>query len=256
MQDERVVAAMLYGSFPQQEADEYSDIDCVLFFEDARLPEVDEEAWVAQIGPVDLFYVNEFGNRVAIFANLVRAEFHFDPASKMPVVETWRGMGSFPTVEAALLVDRSGRLAGHLQQLVDPPPERDTPDDVLFVCHSFLNWMLFGMNVLARGERARALELLTTVHDTLLRMARLEEGSTRHWISPTKALESELSPEAYAQFAACTATVEEASLKSAYAAAWRWGRRLMPAITAGHNVDLPQALIEKLEQRLAQTVTR
>lgn len=252
-QDERVVSAMLYGSFAQQEADAFSDIDCVLFFDDTRLPEVDELAWVQQIRPVELFYTNEFGNRVAIFDNLVRAEFHFDPASTMPIVETWRGAaGSFASVQGALLVDRSGELARYLQALVEPPPPRDTAESVQFVCNSFLNWMLFGVNVLARGERARALELLVTIRNYLLRMARIGEGTTRHWVAPTKGLEREISEEAYARFAACTATVDEEALRAAYVAAWRWARELLPAVAQAQSVPLPQALIEKLDGYIAR----
>jgi lincosamide nucleotidyltransferase len=255
-QDERVVAAMLYGSFSLQEADQFSDIDCILFFEDDALGEVDQKAWVAQIAPVELYYKNEFGNGVAIFDNLVRAEFHFDPASTMDIVKTWRDGGSYPSVEAALLVDRSGRLTQNLKTLTAPPPRRNTPEMVEHLCQSFLNWILFGSNVLARGERARALEILTLVHDYLLRMARLEEGATRHWMTPTRLLERELSPQAYARFVECTATVEQEALESAYWEAWRWGNEMMQVVSGANTVALPTSLIKKLDHRLARQFSK
>ena len=120
-QDERLIAAMLYGSFTRQEADKFSDIDIVLFFADESLAEINQPAWVSQIAPVELYYHNEFGNGVAIFTNLIRAEFHFDSASDMHKIESWQGNAWFPSLGDVVLVDRTGQLARHLQVLVGPP---------------------------------------------------------------------------------------------------------------------------------------
>ncbi len=198
--DQRLVAAMLYGSFALDEADRYSDIDCLLYFQEASLPDIDQQAWLNQIAPLELYYHNEFGNGVAIFANLVRSEFHFDPVSKMQDLASLQGKITFPSLEAALLVDKSGQLAQHIQPLIGRPPDHNTPQEVQFLSDSFFNWMLFGLNVLARGEQARAWEILRLLQDYLLKMARLKEEITAHWISPTKAAELELSPQSYRRF--------------------------------------------------------
>ena len=66
-QDDRVMSALMYGSFALSQGDRFSDIEFYLFFRDRALDEVDEEAWVAQIAPVELYYINEFGNGTAIF---------------------------------------------------------------------------------------------------------------------------------------------------------------------------------------------
>jgi lincosamide nucleotidyltransferase B/F len=250
VEDERLEAAMLYGSFTRHEGDRFSDIDCVLYFEDEALAGVDPVAWAGQIAPVMLYYINEFGNGVAIFDNLVRAEFHFDRASDIVQIKDWHGNVWFPSVEAALLLDRTGRLTEHLKVLVCEPPDHDTPEDVLFLCHSFLNWMLFGSNVLFRGEHARALEILHLIGDYLLRMARLLEGRSEHWITPTKALEQELSPSSYERYRACTAPLEVGSLRAAYLAGWEWGNELLTRLAQCHQLDLPGDLIHKLHQRL------
>jgi lincosamide nucleotidyltransferase B/F len=249
-QDARLEAAMLYGSFTRQEADQFSDIDCVLFFKDETLAGVNPAMWASQIAPVELYYVNEFGNGVAIFDNLIRAEFHFDGASDMAHIEAWRGNVWFPSLEATLLLDRTGRLTEHLQSLLAPMPSHDTPEDVMSLCHNFLNWMLFGSNVLFRGEHARALEILRLIGDYLLRMARLLEGRSEHWITPTKALEQELSPSAYERYRACTAPLEADSLRVAYLAAWEWGNELLTRLAQRHQLDLSGDLIHKLHQRL------
>ena len=44
-----------------------------------------------------------------------------------------------------------------LKDLIGPPPARDTPTIAFERIVNFANWMLFGGNVFARGEIARAL---------------------------------------------------------------------------------------------------
>src|SRR5215212_5685733 len=87
--DERVVSALMYGSFAIGEGDRFSDIEFYLFFEDEAAEGLEEEAWVAQVAPLALYYVNEFGNGTAIFENLVRGEFHFEAASNVGLVDAW-----------------------------------------------------------------------------------------------------------------------------------------------------------------------
>jgi lincosamide nucleotidyltransferase len=251
-QDDRVLAAMLYGSFTRNEADEYSDIDTVLFFRDESLPEIDQPAWVSQIAPVEIYYRNELGNGVAIFDNLVREEFHFDRASDMQKIEAWQGNAWFPSLAAVLLVDKTGQLSRHLQALIGPPPSHNTAEDVHFLRDSFLNWFLFGTNVLARGELARALELLNLIHDYLLRMIRLAEGSPERWVSPATALEREISAVACHRYQACTARLEHNALLSAYLSTWQWGNELMAVLAERHSVALPTTLMDKINRRIRQ----
>jgi predicted nucleotidyltransferase len=47
-QDERVMGALMYGSFALGQGDRFSDIEFYLFFQERVLDEADEEAWVAQ----------------------------------------------------------------------------------------------------------------------------------------------------------------------------------------------------------------
>jgi hypothetical protein len=44
-QDERVVAAMLYGSFTRGEGDQFSDIEFVVFVSDAELSSFNQQDW-------------------------------------------------------------------------------------------------------------------------------------------------------------------------------------------------------------------
>jgi lincosamide nucleotidyltransferase B/F len=255
--DERLEAAMMYGSFAQFEGDEFSDIEFILFFYDEVLGDVNQEEWVTRIAPVELYFVNEYGNGTAIFENLIRGEFHFDRASDIQKIdESWRETDWFPSLETALVLDRTGELTCRLRSIVGPALAQGTPEQIRFLCNCFINWFLFGSNLLARGELARALDLLGIVQDQLIRMIRISERSTEHWFNPSKLLEKDISEASYARFVACTANLNEEALWSAYLSAWYWGTELMSSLAEGHGVALPAALLDRLDQRLAQAYRR
>ena len=251
-EDERLVAAMMYGSFAQGEGDWFSDIELILFFDDDALGDLDQEEWVARISPVELYFVNEYGNETAIFDNLVRGEVHFDRASDVARIdESWKDTDWLPTLEDTLVLDRTGELARRLELVVGPPPDRDTPELAQFVCNCFVNWLLFGSNLLVRGELARALNLLGIVQDQLLYMVRMVEGSTERWFNPAKLLEENVSPDTYARYAASTASLDRDDIRRAYISAWGWGREMMAALSERHGLLVPATFLEKLDRRLA-----
>jgi lincosamide nucleotidyltransferase B/F len=248
-QDERVVSALMYGSFAIGEGDRFSDIEFYLFFADEATEVLREESWVAQIAPLALYYVNEFGNGTAIFENLVRGEFHFEAASNVGLVDAWESAW-FPSLESAVLVDKNGELSGRMGRLVRRPPDLDTRERALFLCQSLMNWTLMGANLLQRGEYARAQAFLTLVHGHLLQALRLVEGKSANWLSPTRRLEEDASANSYERYRACTTPLEAAQLVSAYASTWEWSRELMGVLARRHGFALPEALLGKLDRRL------
>jgi lincosamide nucleotidyltransferase B/F len=256
-EDERLVAAMMYGSFAQGEGDGFSDIEFILFFEDEVLDGLDQEEWVSRISPVGLYFENEYGNGTAIFENLVRGEFHFDSAADIEriVGASMRDADWLPSLEDTLVLDRTGELTPRLREIVGPPPEREAPEQIRFVCDCFVNWFLFGTNLFARGELARSLDLLGLVRDRLLQMARVLEGSTVHWFNAAKYLEKEISETSYARYAACTARLDGQELRRAYLSAWRWGRELMSSLGNRHGAAPPTDLLERLDLHVAETFT-
>jgi lincosamide nucleotidyltransferase len=247
--DERVVSALMYGSFAIGEGDAFSDIEFYLFFADQALGAVEEEAWVGRIAPLYLYYVNEFGNGTAIFENLVRGEFHFEAASEVGLVDAWESAW-FPSLESAVLVDKNGQLSGRVGRLVRPPPDLDTRERALFLCRSLMNWTLMGANLLQRGEYARAEAFLTLVHGHILQALRLVEGNSANWLSPTRRLEEDASAVSYERYRACTAALEAEQLARAYASTWEWSRELMGDLAARHVFALPEQLLDKLDRRL------
>ncbi len=248
--DERIIAAMMYGSFTLGEGDRYSDIELMLFFRDEDLPAIDRAQWLAQIAPVEMWFVNEYGIVDAIFSNLVRGEFHFDRVSEIreKLPPSLRPLAWFPTLESTLIVDRTGELSACLQALVGPAPEHGGPQETDAICHHLINNWLFGWNVFRRGELARALELLWLVQRDLLALARVQERAFQHWPTPSRGLEADLSPASYRRYAACTAALDREQLDRAYRAAWQWGRELMEAVAPREGAALPEGLLVKLDE--------
>lgn len=250
--DSRMVAALMYGSFARGEGDAFSDIEFVFYFEDEALPAVDREGWVKQIAPLELFFPDAFGHFTAIFTNLIRGEFHFEPYSQGTQVGGWVGNAYFPRLEDCVIKDREGVLARLLEPLA-ALPRRDAPEAVASLELNFVNAVLFGHTVLRRGESARALELLGMVHRHLLWMARLAEGSTDHWPTPSRRLETELSPEGYRRFARCAAILEPDALERAYRASWAWGKELLAALEPMAGSVMPASLRLKLSELLGES---
>jgi lincosamide nucleotidyltransferase len=248
-EDERIVAALMYGSFALGQGDSFSDIEFYLFFDDEALEGLEEEAWASRIAPLELYYVNEFGNGTAIFENLVRGEFHFEAASNVGLVDGWE-TAWFPALESAVLVDKRGELSRRVSRLVRRPPEMDTPERALFLCRSLINWTLMGTNLLKRGEYARAEALLSLVHGHLLQAVRLVERRTANWLSPSRRLEEDVSAASYGRFKACTAALDARQLVRAYILTWEWSKELMNELATRHAFALPETLLNKLNHHI------
>jgi len=250
--DPRVNAAMMYGSFTYGEADRYSDIEFLLVFEDDVFETVEPRAWLEQIAPVELMYRNQWGIQAVIFDNLVRGEFHFHRAAEMTVADAWPGVIAFPTLAGTLIVDKRGLLAPRLAPIIGPEPPRLTPAEIGRTATDFVNLALFGLNVAQRGEHARALEMLGVMHRPLLALARAQEHAAQHWLTPSRRLEQDLSPAAYARFVDCTAALDPAALRRAYTHAWTWGRALIEALRGPYGLEISDALLERISQRVAE----
>lgn len=218
--DQRLDAALMYGSFAQGVADEFSDIEFWLFFATAQ-PEPRE--WIAQVAPLLHLVRNEFGAQVAFFPGLIRGEFHFATAGDIASVGQWPARGG-----ARAVVDRRGELSGVLAGL-PAEPARDPAEEI---CGRWANWLLLAHHVEQRGEHLRALDALAHAQRHLLWMARLAEGSTGHWLTPSRLAEQELRT-------SFSRTHEDVR------AAWRAGRALW------HRLGTPPAaLVAELDEAL------
>jgi lincosamide nucleotidyltransferase len=235
--DDRLVAALIYGSFVTGEADEHSDIEFWLFFSSA-LP--DPRAWLKMIGPIRHVVVNEFGSHVVFFPGLIRGEFHFATAAEIGSVATWPARGA--ATERMIVTDRSGALRTALDSL----PAQPVLPDAAELCGRFANWLVLAYRVARRGELLRAVDALAHVQRHLLWMARLAEGRTGHWLTPSRAAETDLPAEVVAAVHRATAAADPDALAAAIAAAWSCGRgywtRLVDPAPAGLFTELDRLL--------------
>lgn len=246
--DPAIQAAMMYGSFALGNGDDYSDIEFILFFENDKLDTLDHREWLQQIAPVAQLYTNHYGIDAVIFENLVRGEFHFERTTALDdIASGWQGQVWFPSLAATLISDKKKRLTPYLERLIGAPlrhgQDQDERDNL---GAEFINSYLFGLNVLQRGEHARALEMLWFVQRTLLLLARSAAGCTTRWHIPSRRLEADLSPVDYATYAACSSSLAPEALSRAYRNAWAWGKTLLEKL----NISRSGLLIEKISARV------
>jgi lincosamide nucleotidyltransferase len=254
--DERVVGALMFGSFTTGEGDAFSDIEFAVFIRDDSFVDFGQRAWLDAVSPVAAYFPDDFGHRTALFENGVRGEFHFMRASDVAVVESWRGYGWFPSLRAAVLVDRTGELSRHASALVGWPPARGGAELAEGLALNLLNLMLLGANLLNRGEFARAWALLAKAHENLLKLVRLREGTTAHWPTPSRSLEGDLPAAAYRRYVTCTAGAQPGALCAAYRESWRWSRELFETVARSLNIVLPATVIAQVEKLLDEALAR
>ncbi|WP_430791862.1 hypothetical protein [Actinoplanes sp. G11-F43] len=232
-QDGRLAAALTYGSFVTGEADAHSDIEFWLFF--TTMP--DPYEWIRSIGSSRHVVVNEFGAHVAFFPGLIRGEFHFAPEDDIASVADWPARGA--PVDRMIVLDRTGALRRALDSLPEQPDVPGSLGSVGEVCGRFANWLILAHQVSLRGERLRSADALAHARRHLLWMARLVTGHTEHWLTPSRAAETDLPSEEVAALHGATTPAEM----------WIVGRRYW-RILAG-PAAVPEALFTELDEALS-----
>ncbi|CAM3325503.1 Lincosamide nucleotidyltransferase [Deinococcus saxicola] len=233
--DGRITHALAYGSFTQATADRFSDLEYWLYLSPDA--EFDVHKWLEKLTPVLHGVVNEFGALNAILPGLLRVELHAVPNTSLGELESWGNEHLFP--ERMLVKDSDGRLAAALEKLTAKPPPRPEAQATL---DRLLNWLAFGLNVLARGERIRAHGLLWWIQGGLLTLAAVDFGHTDYLLNPARLAERRLDADTLRRYAAITGGVND--LEEAYAAAVGWTLEL----AAGLNLTVNAALAAELQQ--------
>lgn len=246
-----IEAILMYGSFTQGAGDIYSDVEFYCFITDEDFDRFDKLAWVQAICPYILHVVNEYGTDVFIFDHLIRGEFHFLPAAQMSIIPTFAEVGYLPDVDAMNLYDRHFRLTPYLEDLRGVKGAWDRAENIQSLLGNFCNMALYGVNVLKRGETARAYECLFLAQRYYLQMLRLLEGTTEHWLNPAKNLEHELSGAHYRLYQRTTAELDEAALYSAYKTLLAAAEEAAQELHVWQTFTFPLALFDQLKKYLA-----
>lgn len=255
-EDARITAVLMFGSFAIGEGDAFSDIEFAVFIQDGSFENFEQQSWLNAVSPIAAYFPDDFGHYTALFQNGVRGEFHFLRRSDIPIVSTWQGYGWFPSLDAAVLLDRSGELSQYARVLVGGPPIREGALLVEGLALNLISLMLLGGNLLNRGEYARAWSVLNKGHENLLKLVRLQEGTTDHWPTPSRALEKDLSTVAYSRYVACTAGAESRELWAAYRKSWNWCLELFKSVAEPLNIRLPTIVIEQVQRLLDSETPR
>jgi lincosamide nucleotidyltransferase B/F len=245
--DERVVAALMYGSFALTQGDRFSDIEFYLFFEEKALDGL-EEGWLSQIAPLELYYINEFGNDTAIFENLVRDELHLEPYSKVVMVGAWE-TAWFPSLESAVLVDKTGELSRRVSRLVQRPPEVDTPERALLLCRSLMNWTLMGNNLLKRGSTPAPRRFDASPRPPPPGRA-AGGGEERQLVEPVPTAGGGRLCGLLRKVQGVHSSLERGAVGSGVTSTWEWSQKLMCERATSHALVLPEVLLNKLDQHI------
>ncbi|MER6598136.1 nucleotidyltransferase domain-containing protein [Streptomyces parvus] len=249
--DPRVEGVLLYGSWTLGEADAHSDLDACLYVREEDVAAFDGREFVERLAPLKLAYTNMYGILAVVFDDLMRGEFHVEPAGPgIAEIATWRGQVHFPRPEAAVLLDRTGRLTAAARELAafDPPEPVATAQQLT---DELANWTLMLAHVQARGEHARAHNLLHAVVAPLqLKLCRLLRGSTAHWLTPSRALEADLPVTDVERYATATGPLTPEAVRTASANSWEWSRELAAEAADRWGIRLPPGLHEEITEAL------
>ncbi|WP_234307248.1 MULTISPECIES: nucleotidyltransferase domain-containing protein [Streptomyces] len=252
--DPRVEGVLLYGSWTLGEADAHSDLDAYLYVREEDVAAFDWREFVERLAPLKLAYTNMYGILAVVFEDLMRGEFHVEPAGTgIAEIAGWRDQIHLPRPEAAVLLDRTGRLTAAARELaaLTPPEPVATAQQLT---DELANWTLMLAHVRARGEHARAHHLLHAVIAPLqLKLCRLLRGSTAHWLTPSRALEADLPATDVERYATTTGPLTPEAVRTASANSWQWSRDLAAEAADRWGVRLPSELHGEIARVLSSS---
>lgn len=250
--DPRIDGVLLYGSWTLGEADAHSDLDACLYVREEDVDAFDGREFVERLAPLKLAYTNMYGILAVVFDDLMRGEFHVEPTGAgIAEITTWRGQVHIPRPETAVLLDRTGRLTAAARELATfRPPDPATTAQQL--TDELANWTLMLAHIQTRGETARAHNLLhAVIAPHQLKLCRLLRGSTTHWLTPSRALETDLPVADIERYATTTGPLTPDALRTAAATSWRWSRELAAEAADRWDTLLPLGLHKEIAEALS-----
>lgn len=196
--DPNIRSVFMYGSFIKGEGDKYSDIEFYIFLTDTN--KFDEKHWVSRLGNVDLFFKNEFGTKVAIYDDLIRAEFHFLDVKEVGIIKSWEGLISFEHKDKMIQVDKDGLLQNTLDSISIISPTRNSKESIEWLAQSLVNSLVYTSHLIGRKEWAHAHMTFSYIQKFTLWLMRLESLAFDHWESPSKSLEKDIPKMMYEKY--------------------------------------------------------
>ena len=234
--DPNIRAAFMYGSFIKGEGDKFSDIEFYLFLEDNK--SFDESSWIKKLGNPLVYFQNEFGTKVAVYDDLIRAEFHFLNIDEIEVIKSWEGLVSFENRDKMIHVDKDGRLKQVLDSIEVLSPVRNSEESVTWLAQSLINSLIHTFSLVNRREWAHAHMSFAFIQKYIVWLLRIDENSFKHWEGPTKSLEKELTSKAYEKYEKVCPALGEGEIVDSFKAAIVIADELFRTLKVDESISL------------------
>ncbi|WP_408098007.1 aminoglycoside 6-adenylyltransferase [Peredibacter sp. HCB2-198] len=232
--DSNVRAVFMYGSFSKGEGDKHSDIEFYFFLTDAN--SIDEKNWAAQIGEVILFFKNEFGTKVAIYDDLIRAEFHFLDVKDITIIKQWEGLISFENKEKMIHVDKDGLLKEILDSISIISPIRNSRESIVWLSQSLVNSLVYTGHLIARNEWAHAHMSFSYIQKYTLWLMRVEASAFTHWESPSKSAEKDIPKALYQKYEKICPSLNQRELIESFRSSVEIANELFFGLRVSQNI--------------------
>jgi hypothetical protein len=252
--DSRIVGCVDYGSTSEGRGDEWSDLDIVLFIQDAELDlfQQDWKQWASRFGNLLLAYIGGVGHPWAVYDTghiPLRVDFVFHPASALPKILEWPN--SPGSAEAMVWLDRTGdQLTGFVNRIVG---QSQAPDNLANtfeqVGGDFWYYFLRTQARLARDENwAARHDFNFIITGNLLALLRIECGAVSRWraSSASAGIEKVLSAQRLEQLNQCIPGPGKTDLRSAMFQAAALGYDVSDQIAQKHGWGWPVSLAKKV----------
>ena len=262
-----VLGVALIGSRARSDhpADEWSDLDLVIFTTDAEVFAASGE-WLDELGEVWLRVMNRLGSGdpewLVLFEDMVKGDFAFTTAP--PGATTLAEMAAaFPFQDvfargARVLVDKTPHPGGDLRLTKIPAPPLPSPDEFQQAVQAYLYNIVRAARLLRRGDLWRAHSLCDCeLKQGLLQMlewqARLEGEAGKDTWHEGRFLDEWASPQALAALPATFATFDSKSLWDALFASLELYRSLAQEYAAARSWELLPIAFERVRGWLEET---
>lgn len=241
--DPNISSVFMYGSFIKGEGDKYSDIEFYIFLTDEK--NFDEKHWVAQLGKVDLFFQNEFGTKVAIYDDLIRAEFHFFDVKEIGIIKSWEGLVSFEHKEKMIQVDKDGLLKNTLESISVISPTRNSKESIQWLAQSLVNSLVYTSHLIGRKEWAHAHMTFSYIQKFTLWLMRVEALAFDHWESPSKSIEKDIPKMMYEKYVKICPPLDPNAITTSFRDSVEIADELLSILKVNHEIAL---ILEKVRK--------
>ncbi|MFA5583844.1 MAG: aminoglycoside 6-adenylyltransferase [Bacteriovoracaceae bacterium] len=241
--DPNIRSVFMYGSFIKGEGDKYSDIEFYIFLTDTK--KFDEKHWVSQLGKVDLFFQNEFGTKVAIYDDLIRAEFHFLDVKEIGIIKSWEGLVSFEHKDKMIQVDKDGLLKNVLDSISVISPARNSRESIEWLAQSLVNSLVYTSHLIGRKEWAHAHMTFSYIQKFTLWLMRVEALAFDHWESPSKSIEKDIPKMMYEKYVKICPPLDPNAITTSFRDSVEIADELLSILKVNHEIAL---ILEKVRK--------